>query len=337
MSDVEIIDEGGDNDGKLLAKLPKDSIRSIFHLLAGKPDSVEQIFHRRVLVNQADIEDLNDRVKEKLANHHVSKLVASIDVTFHNNKTLQFGSWEEFRAFRWTGAETTHEVRLTWDFLVSMPEFKIPQRHMLVVKVSSNMDAFDMMHRLFSRDPDERMEALKNDCPIVARVDFINHILSKELLAIVGDWSKALRSPIDDIGFRKFLKNQAEKIQYCVSKLLPVLTVFAILILARFMFPGEDVEQPATLQSIRVAFTWFFGAAVLVALTAEASKKLGATVYRNLRSSSEYTVFQLTKGDENEQEHLNKINKKFYRRFMLTGASSLALNILAGFIVAYFW
>lgn len=68
----------------LVAKVDKDSIRSLFHLFVGKPDSTQRIFTRAVHVTPQALSDLNSRVQEKLKTHHLDGMIASADISFED-------------------------------------------------------------------------------------------------------------------------------------------------------------------------------------------------------------------------------------------------------------
>ena len=57
----------------------KDSLRALFHLFVGKPDSTIKVLPRAVQITPACIADLYEQVKEKLRNHHIEALVGSGD------------------------------------------------------------------------------------------------------------------------------------------------------------------------------------------------------------------------------------------------------------------
>jgi hypothetical protein len=108
-----------DDESTLIAEIPKDGLKSLFHLLVGRPDSEELVLSRPVKVKQEDIIVLYEKLMEKLGNHHVFSTNIKVDITFENGKTKQFGSWTEYKSFDWITSEVTAEVYLKIDFLVN--------------------------------------------------------------------------------------------------------------------------------------------------------------------------------------------------------------------------
>jgi hypothetical protein len=71
-----------------LSKENQDQLKSIFHLLVGKPDSTQKIFSRPIRVTLQSLIDLDGRVHEKLSAHQLNGMVASVDVAFDDNTTI---------------------------------------------------------------------------------------------------------------------------------------------------------------------------------------------------------------------------------------------------------
>lgn len=196
-----VLMEQSETEGKeqVLARVKRDGLRSIFHLMVAKPDSTQKQLRRKVIISPDAIEDLHQQVLEKLGNHRIESLVATVDVTYENNITSQFGTWVEFASHRWSGPERTKEMRIKWDFLVDVDGFEVPQRHTLSIKITSKLKPFHYMQAVFSKDPDDLENFELELCPVICRVDFVNHILSKELIALVDDWNEGLPQPDSEI------------------------------------------------------------------------------------------------------------------------------------------
>ena len=123
--------------GTLIAEIPREGLKSIFHILVGRPDSEELILTRAVKITKDDIFILHDKLMEKLENHHIFSANIKVDVTFENGKTKQFGSWMEFRNFDWITSEVTKEIYYKLDFLVNLPNFEMPQKHAISIRIMS--------------------------------------------------------------------------------------------------------------------------------------------------------------------------------------------------------
>src|SRR5688572_16467377 len=112
---------GHPTNGEIVARLPKESLKALFYLFAGKPDSVVKVFNKPVLIAPDDLAELNGRVQEKLQQHHIEAVIPSVSVRYDKNVIKEFGTWAEFESHRWTGPEVTEELAIRWDFMVKLP------------------------------------------------------------------------------------------------------------------------------------------------------------------------------------------------------------------------
>lgn len=322
---------------RLVASLPKDGVRSLFHLLAGKPDSVQKPYFREVVVSVDSILELHDQIKDKLKNHHLESLVASVDVTYEDNTTAQFGSWQEFSEHKWVGPEATSEVVARWDFLVSMPDFEIPQRHTLVVTITSDVKPFHILRTVLSSNPDDLENLELEMTPVIARVDFINHILSKELISIVDSWNDALPQPDKERKLYKFIEGNSQKIESSIKNIFPFLSFLIAYISLDWAFPNEIGSSPVTIDVIKTAFTWGLIVSASLLFVIRFSGWLSNIASRGISKHGSYSIFRITNGDKNKQSELDKKNRKHATTFFISGLTSLVLNVVAGVIVVKYF
>jgi hypothetical protein len=322
---------------RLIASLPKDGVRSLFHLLAGKPDSIQKPYGREVIVSVDSIIDLHDRVIEKLKNHHIEGLVASVDVSYEDNTTAQFGSWAEFTSHRWTGPEYTKEVIVRWDFLVSMPDYEIAQRHALTVTITGDIKPLHFLRTVLTNDLEDMDNIELTLTPVIARVDFINHILSKELISIVDEWNRALPQPKSKTSLYKFLKRNDQKIKSLMRNSLPLLSFIVAFISLNWIYPGDVLGNSATVGEIKSIASWLLIASASLLFITRLSDWMSDVTYQEINRYGKYSIFNLTNGDKNIQVKLEAKNKRSSLKIFSSSIISLILNVVAGIIVVRYF
>ena len=179
--------ENSSDFGKFLSSLPKESLKSLLYLMTGKPDSNIKLFHRPIFIDQNDISELNDAVQQKLAQHQTPVSQVTIDICYSKNKFTTYGRWQEFIDTKWNIPNTTESLSIKWDFFVLWPTYAVPQRHTLSIKIASKLKPLQILQAVFSKDPDE-MDDFEITAPVMCRVDFIDHLMSEELINIVEKW-----------------------------------------------------------------------------------------------------------------------------------------------------
>lgn len=323
---------------QVVAALNQSDLRSIFHLLVGKPDSTQQHFERRVIVNVQAICDLHERMKDKLVNHRIDGLIATVDVSFEDKTTIEFGTWVEFENFRWTGPKETSDVRLRWEFLVAVDGFEVPQRHAVTVKLSPRLKPFDVMRAVFSKDPSEIDSIEIEDVPIICRVDFVNHVLSKELLAIVDEWVKGLPQPsVADSWFSWFEKHE-EFVTAALRYSAPVVAgVAAYMSLGYLFIDSLAGGQPISLDDSLTISRWALASILAVYLIDKGSNLIAHKAYESIQKYGSYKMFQLTNGDNAGSQKMQKRNNRQVRNFLINLSISLTINVIGGVIVLKGW
>ena len=124
--------------GKAISTLPKESLKSLLYLAAGRQDSNYRLFGKPIFIDISDILELNERIQEKLS-HYETIGIVSVDIMYEKNKAEQFGTWAEFETHNWKTSNEINSLMVRWDFMYKLPDYVIPQRHTLTVKLQSKM------------------------------------------------------------------------------------------------------------------------------------------------------------------------------------------------------
>lgn len=342
MSDVEQSDHGElqprPEKSQIMAALDRNDLRSTFHLLVGKPDSAQQMFGRRILVDVQAMQDLHGRMLEKLANHRVDGLVATVDVSFDDKSSLQFGTWAEFEQHRWTGPKVTNEVRLRWEFLLSVDAYQVPQRHAVTVKLSPSLKPFDVMRAVFSKDLSEIDTIEIDNAPILCRVDFVNHLLSKELIAVVDEWVGGLPQPGVAHSWFSWFEKHDESFIATLRYSAPIIAALAVFMSLSLVFGDiPDTNAPIALSESLILARWALVSIIFIYVVDKTSNLISKRAYEAIQRYGGFRMFQLTNGDHTSAQKLAERNRGQIKKCILNASFSLALNIAAGIIVYYGW
>jgi len=323
-------------DERLVLDIPKDGIKSLFHLFVGRPDSEELVLNRLVRIKKEDIFRLYEKVCEKLDNHHVIGINTNIDVSFENGKTKQFGNWSDFKNFDWVTSEVTHEVLIKFDFLVNLPNFNMPQRHALSIRIMSSPNPLRVLRTVLSSDPDEldQLDSMKG--PIICRVDFINNVLAKELLEIVKEWNNCCRKAFIENKFIKLMRKYPRLQQY-FFKYLTVL-VMSILSVAILFNMTEKINNNSnvTFGNFKFFVIWGLFTAIGLGFFNELRKLVFSYSTRAFdKYNRKYMVFDLTNGDQEKERDLIVKNSKLIWKYIFGVVFNILINIIAGVFVYY--
>ncbi|WP_372724804.1 hypothetical protein [Novipirellula sp.] len=314
------------NGKDVVAHVPHQDFRSWFYLVTGKPDSKVKLFQRPVVATPSDIEDLNERVVAKLKNHQISESVTTVSVSFDKKEAIQFGTWGEFTGFNWKIPERTQEVTVKWSFCLDLPEFKVPQPHMLLMKLSTPVTPKQFLQMIFSADEDD-IDDLKPDTSIcMCRVDFINHVLADELITIVDRWNDSLKKhPSQDNWLDKLEKHDgliAQCVHYTSALVFVGVAGLALYQLTKHIDPA----LPITIDGLRLSFYWLLGTGAILFVLARIGKYLASQIYHAINSYGARAVFDFTRGDTNHVTEVDSKNAKSMRRFIVLTSVSVAIT-----------
>ena len=249
---------------EVIASTPREALKAMFYMFAGKPDSIVKIFDRRIVIKIEDIEELNLRIKEKLENHRIEGVLTSVDIGYENNKIDQLSSWDEFASKNWNIADVTDHILVKWDFLIKLPQYPIPQRHTLVVRLSSGIDPRQLFQLMISKGFDELDKIDEQVAPCHCRVDFINHILSQELINVVEEWNKSRLQPATRVGLCHYLKKIRVWIARAIHYSLPLCGVLLALSFLHNFTSQLNIEASLSLEDMRNMLYWLTGTSFAV-------------------------------------------------------------------------
>jgi hypothetical protein len=268
----------------LVAETDQSTVRALFYLFTGKPDSKTQLYTRRIIVRSQDILELDRRILEKLSNHQISGVVTSVVIRFCEKKAADFGHLDHFKNFNWAIGERTHQITIKWDFLVQLPLYGAPQRHTLTVKVTPSMTPMEFMRVVFSHNPEELDHAEIEHAICVARIDFLNYVLADELLNVVDSWNDGVRRhPTAHDWFGKLERFDAyisRGIQYSLTLMTFVVCLTAFRRLTHELDPSLAIVN----STIVMCFYWLGWSAAGLFVVSRVGKYIGYWAYRTVNA-----------------------------------------------------
>ncbi len=330
--DMEII--GADD---IVAKVPKESMKALLYMLAGKPDSNIKLFHDPICITPADVIELNNLIQEKLTNHSVEAAITTVNIVYAEDEIEQYGIWAEFVDHHWSTHKETESITVKWDFFVNLPAYKLPQRHTVVLKIASELTPLHVMQAVFSKDPDE-IEKLESEvAPVVCRIDFINHVLSDELMRIIENWHKALIKPLFNYSSARFLSKHRDTIARVIHYSIPFFaTIIAAGILNKYVSTVYQPNIQVSIGAMKSFMFWLLGSAVgITFLNQTLGHWLGSKAYNAIEHYGSHSIFDFTNGDKNKRKKLEQKNKSSLRNLFFSISGAIVINLISS-IIAYF-
>lgn len=260
-------------------------------------------------------------------------MVVTVDVSSNHNRIIQFGSWAEFLTHKWNTADETRELVAKWDFVLMVPGYDFPQRHSVTVTITGELKAVHILREVFSeeRDPGDKFE-LKYS-PVVCKVDFINHILSKELLNVVDEWDRALPQPQTENTFLDRLKLKTPLVKALVRYSPPVLFLITSFFALDFIASQQAPNSTISVGFLTTLMYWLLGVFSSLYLAIVFSNWLATRAEFAIENYGKFFVFAMTNGDKNKQTKWHQRNSSYVKQFFLSTGTSLTLDVIAGFIV----
>lgn len=203
-----------------------DNVRYLLSLLNGKRESISKSIYLNLDVDVAAIQELNREVTDKLALFDTKASTTSVEVLLNHGRTINFESIGDFSNHNWAAeSKSIKSLVLRWDFFITLPSYRQPQRHTLTVRISDDVVP-DFILDLGFMDSDDA-EFFRSPT-VRTRVDFINNIIADELVQIIENWAES-RKRADDVGFRRFAKKHFKLFRYIASfsgqSILPMISV----------------------------------------------------------------------------------------------------------------
>jgi len=302
-----------------------EDYQAFYHWLNAKPDSEIKVFPQSKRIKREDINSLNDKVVDKLSLQNVVSGSTRIIITLSNKKVLEFGSWEKFRKHDFQISPFSKSLSVTWDFYLLIPEYKMPQRHTLKVRFGSSLKPGEFIQLVMQHEEDYQIDEIVANA--IVKVDFINPIISSELFNIIGEWYETLSSNFYEKKSFIFLKRNQNKLRHLIILLFLTTGAFFVttifyLINYKYNFllfqkvSNTNIVLLYLLSLIGLYSFYIFG------------KYWSNRISRIIDRMEPYNLFEITKGDKNKLEEIDKQNSSSLKRIVREVSIALGADVL---------
>lgn len=321
-----------DPNSELIASIPKDQLRSLFYLFSGKPDSRIKVYDSPVHINRKDVIELNQSVIRKLQLHNIDATTTSVKVGYVDSNMQEFGTWAEFESHHWQEPERIEEIVIKWDFLVTITNYVTPQRHTLLFRISNELKPGKVLQMLASGNSDEFDQLDMFASPAFCRVDFINALLSRELVNLISEWYAGRKSPVMIPQNYYWFK---QKRRY-IAEFLDHWTILSwVLLVASIFYKLAEVKYSFSVPIHIAALAVFLGIYSIRPIS-RISNILANFIYQALsKLEGSRVVFEFTSGDAKRISELQTENLKQGKSFLWSSFWNISLNIISTGIAFY--
>jgi hypothetical protein len=169
---------------------------------------------------------------------------------------------------------------------------------------------------------------------MTTRIDFVDHILSQELLDLVSKWNKGLPTPEYVFPLINWAKDKKDIICNIVRKSLPALTT--AMCFSFFISYSQHLDKKAALTTAILTDTvlWGMVSVIIIFLSLVAGRSLSSYINKQLSRIGRFASLELTRGDKNRQVKLLARSKNSLLKFAGTSFATLIFDVVAAVIAA---
>jgi hypothetical protein len=304
--------------------LTLQDLKSLYYHLNAKPDTEIKTFNKSRVLEIPDLIRLNDNINEKLNNHQLAGSFATIKISFTDKKILDISSWREFLDTKWDSHACITHIEIQWDFNIVQPRYELPQRHALKLRFGSRIKPREIVHIMLNTDSDIKYHEL--EAQVVCRVDFINSVISTELINLVSDWYKSLPLVKEQHKLLSFMIKHRSIISDANDVLFDLAGILVGLgILRLIIYFGLYGQSRGILLDIGVALSVLWASVYIFSFFGRViSMQINELLY-DLKYPS---MFNITRGDKNKNLEKLKEDSKFIQQTLLKVGGSIIADII---------
>ncbi len=289
-----------------------DDFKSIYYQLNAKPDTEIRLLRGKKNVSLADIRSINEQILEKLRNHEVITNEASINFILSNRSIKDYAAWAEFERENWdTVNESVQTLSINWDVTIKLPQYELPQRHSVKVRVGSELPPKDLFQILLTSD--NISELMEMQTPSICKIDFVNNTLAIELLNIVSNWHEGLQNLPDMNSVVKFLRKNGSSISEIIRYSSPIVLMLIFYRYSEYAFSEPMDPQNITIKELELLIIVLSAMFVIGTFI---GFKLERFIDVRISQFKEHPSFSITRGDRKAIEAFELSNKKLTNQIL---------------------
>lgn len=314
------------------------NFKAVYNAMTAKPDCKSRVFPRNVNTNLDDIYSLNDMIVEKFKAHYDDAgFSISVTVSFRGKDSIEFSSWQAFEAHKFNENYAINSVTLIWEYYAKLPQYDVPQKHTLVVKLSDGLRPEEMINLVFAGKLEDFKDIDEEIFPVVARVDFVSPLLGDELLALVEKWNMGLQVPENkqNVIYTVMQKNR-RKLAYLLSYISLVIVCFLGISIVLKYTSNLGVDTVSSFQFeqfekwIYVVFVVVMGGILLHKFV-----EFLVNVFFHMLSIDGYKhVFAISNGDKKRQAEIIRHYKGNVRKLIGSIVLTFLINLACTIIIS---
>lgn len=314
--------------------IPLDEFKALVYQLNAKPDTEIRLLPGKKNLELADIRSINERITDKLRNHDLITDIASINFVLSNRKIKDYSTWTEFERENWdTVNEKVRTVTIKWDFTVKLPQYKLPQRHSLKIRIGTEIPPKDIFQLILTSD--DITELMEARTPSICKVDFVNDILAAELMNIVVNWYEGLSDLPESNSITSFLSKKGKFLSEIIRYYSPIVLLFIFYQYYDYFIPLLGIQEQASLKSLGMLLILLLGIFITGSFLGSEFERF---IDKRIDKFEEHPRFSITRGDRKAAEEFERTNKKLTNQIIsrsLWVLFSLIVSSLVKFIVKY--
>jgi hypothetical protein len=317
------------NVEKITSNISKNDLKTFFYLFTRKPNTISKNFYGKNIIKKEDIIELFSKICEKLRLHKIDGLTTSTIIALESNKYLEFGDFDSFSSYHFDEKEVVESIVIKFNFLLIVDEHIAPEHYSLNIRLSgefSPMVYFRMLLNQNSTEIDD-IDFMMPYCNV--NINFIDNIVSEELLNIIGNWYESRRKVIIEGKFLEWVKSKNDilsSMAYYFSLFIGVIIIMLILLSKKLLFHQLFYESKGLVFHILLVFGILW-----------VSRKLGIIVERSfdklLRKIGQIPVFQITKGDFSNLDKIAQRNSDSRAKLIRNAVFEFIIGFLASLTV----
>lgn len=332
-----------ENDTQLMEMTSEEqflrNFKAVYNAMTAKPDCRSKAYPTDVIISLDDIIELNDRIFEKFRVQYENiGFSVNVIVAIKGRQKLEFPTWKSFEDHKWAESEIITGIVMTWEFNVKLPSLSVPQKHTLTVKMSNGIRPEEMFGLILSGKLDKMEEIDQSVCPIVARIDFVDPGIGNEVLEIVSEWVKGLKTSDSEKGkITLFMQRNKRKLAYALNYLTTFVAMICSIIVINEFLIGLSLETIGELKSDQLCqlINLLFVCGIVCFSVCKVSDLFCNSIFKILAEYGDNHTFTITKGDKKQQEEFRKSEKEDKMKILINFSFNVLINIICG-IVTYF-
>lgn len=302
------------------------TFKSLYYDLNAKPDTRIKIFDESRKISKSDLIDLNRQVIAKLRNHQVVTFMSTVKIALSDKSILEYNYWKEFEDDNLEYPSYVNAIHLSWDFYLKMPDYKLPQRHTLRFKIGSQVKPSDLIEAMFTSESEIELSEVSSKA--VCKVDFINSVISVELVNLVDGWYSSLPRSDKKNSIHKFMTSHDEHIRSGTSVSFNILGILlgylVIKYLLHFNLLGENLVS-----SFLMGLSMLWALVYIMGFVGEIVGDVIKGMINKIRTKS---MFDVTKGDKNRNREINDENNLNIKKIFSDLIIQLIVNLTLLFV-----